>query len=76
MAEKGKSDKAWDNMTEKEWGCLPLGTASHNNILLFTMVKKRTILHRVVVLLKRYAPKDIPYINYLGKHRLSYLQLI
>ena len=41
MAEKGKSNKAWDNMTEKEWGCLPLGTASHNNILLFTIVKKK-----------------------------------
>ena len=55
----------------------PLGTASHNNFFTFhDGEKKRTILHRVVVLLKRYAPKDIPYINYLGKHRLSYLQLI
>ena len=63
MAEKGKSDKVWDNMTEKESGCLPLGTASHNNILLFTMVKKRTILHRVVVSFqKKYAPKDILFL--------------
>lgn len=49
MAGNETNDKAGDKMAEKEWGRFPLETASHNNILLFTMVKKRTSLHRVVV---------------------------
>ena len=48
MAGNETNDKAGDKMAEKELGRFPLETASHNNILLFTMVKKRTSLHRVV----------------------------
>ena len=48
MAGNETNDKAGDKMAEKEGGRFPLETASHNNILLFTMVKKRTSLHRVV----------------------------
>ena len=40
MAGNGKNGKVRDKVAEKEWGYPPPGTASHNNILLFTMVKK------------------------------------
>ena len=63
MAEKRKEWQGTGLYDRKRVRLSPTGTASHNNILLFTMVKKRTILHRVVVSFKKkYAPKDILFL--------------
>jgi|GEM_PF-6576337 len=49
MAGNETNDKTGDKKREKEECPLsPAKTPPHNNILLFTMVKKRTSLHRVV----------------------------